>query len=148
MRRASTGRVSDEARMSRSATLTIFGSAPTRATVALRSVGIGRRFAQGLGGLALCWGAAAVAVVIPVAHFVLVPGLAIAGVVWAVIRLRERERLLWVHGTCPRCGREEDFVPAGSLSRQLTVDCPSCFNRLDVHLEERKLSRDAGRSAG
>jgi hypothetical protein len=131
--------------MSKAATLTVFGSPPTKATLALRSVGTGRRLARALGGLVLCWTATLVAVFIPVAHFVLVPGLAIAGVVWAVSRLRERERVLWIHGTCPRCGREEDFVPAGRSGRQLTVDCPSCFNRLDVHLEEE---RPGGTPAG
>jgi hypothetical protein len=119
-----------------SATLTIFGAAPTQATVVVRSVSAGRRLAQAVGSLAICWGAAVVAVFIPLAHFFLVPGLAIAGVVWAVLRLREPRQLVRVHGICPRCGRAEDFVPSGRLRRQPTAQCPSCFNRLVVHIEE------------
>jgi hypothetical protein len=112
-------------------TLTVFGAEPRPATLTLVSLDPGRRLARALGVLALCWGGALVAVFIPVAHFVLVPGLAIAGVVWAVLRMRERERLLRVHGTCPRCGRVEDFVPAGG-GRSLAVTCPGCFNSLGV----------------
>jgi uncharacterized protein involved in cysteine biosynthesis len=44
-----------------------------------------------LKGLALAWGAAAVSVFIPVAHFLLVPGFAVAGVVIFVKRMRDRE---------------------------------------------------------
>jgi hypothetical protein len=98
----------------------------------LEPLSAGRRLARVLGVLLACWAAAAVAVVIPVAHLVLVPGLAIAGLVWAVLRLRERERLLAVHGTCPRCVREQDFVVGGSPGRQPAVDCPACLNRLLV----------------
>jgi ribosomal protein S27E len=73
-----------------------------------------------------------VAVFVPVAHFVLVPVLVVAGVVLAAVRLRERERLVRVHGTCPRCGGEQEFVLGSSLGRQASVDCPGCLNRLVV----------------
>jgi len=114
------------------ATLTVFGAAPTRATLTLVPLSPGRRLARALGGLAACWGAAAVAVFIPVAHFLLVPALTIAGLVWAVLRYRERQRLVRVHGVCPRCGRAQDFIPGGTMAQQPAVDCPGCFNRLLV----------------
>ena len=112
--------------------LTIFGAAPTRATVTVLPLSIGRRLARALGALLACWAAAAVAVFIPVAHFILVPGLAIGGLVWAAVELRARERLVRVHGVCPRCGREQEFVAAGSSGRQPSVSCPGCLNRLLV----------------
>jgi hypothetical protein len=126
-----------------SATLTVFGAAPTRATVTLASLSVPRRLARGLAMLAICWGAAIVAVFIPVAHLILVPGLAVAGLVAAVLRAREDQQILRIHGACPRCGREEDFVPDGSLRRSLAVTCPGCFNRLSVKVEESH-----GRPAG
>jgi hypothetical protein len=112
--------------------LTVFGAPPAPATLGVEPLGVGRRLARGLGALAACWGAAAVAVFIPVAHLVLVPALAVAGVVLAALRLRERERLVRVHGTCPRCRREQAFVVSGSLGRRPSVDCPGCLNRLTV----------------
>jgi hypothetical protein len=112
--------------------LTVFGAPPTRATITVMPLGIGRRLARALGALLACWAAAAVAVFIPVAHFLLVPGLAIGGLVWAVIRLRARERLVRVHGVCPRCGHVQEFIAAGSTGGQPAVSCPGCLNRLLV----------------
>jgi hypothetical protein len=130
------------------ATLTVFGAAPTRATVTLVSLGVGRRLARGLAVLAICWGAAVAAVFIPVAHFVLVPGLAIVGLVGALFRAREGRQILRVHGTCPRCGRVEDFVPEVGLHRSLAVTCPRCFNHISVSIHERPTVTPGPRGGG
>jgi hypothetical protein len=116
----------------RAGLLTVFGATPTRATITVRPLGIGRRLARALGALLACWAAAAVSVFIPVAHFLLVPGLAIGGLAWAVVRLRARECLVRVHGGCPRCGRVQEFIAAGSTGGQPAVTCPGCLNRLLV----------------
>jgi hypothetical protein len=118
------------------ATLTIFGAAPTPATLTLVPLSLGWRLARALGVLAACWGAAVIAAFIPVAHFLLVPALAIAGPVWAVLRFREHRRLARAHGVCPRCGRVQDFTPGGTLARRPTVQCPGCFNRLLVTIAD------------
>jgi hypothetical protein len=55
------------------AALTIFGAAPTRATLTLIPHSLGWRLARALGVLAACWRAAAVSVFIPAAHFLLCP---------------------------------------------------------------------------
>jgi hypothetical protein len=94
------------------ATLTVFGAAPTRATVIVAPLSLGRRVTRALGAVAGCWGAAVIAVFVPVAHFLLVPALAVAGVIWAILRFREHEQVVRIHGTCPRCGRDDDFIPA------------------------------------
>lgn len=112
--------------------LTVFGAPPAPATLGIERLSAGRRLARAAVALAACWGAAAVAVFIPVAHLVLVPALAVAGVALAGLRLRERERLVRVHGICPRCRREQVFVVSGSLGGGPTVDCPGCLNRLVV----------------
>jgi hypothetical protein len=56
------------------ALLTVFGASPASATVTVMPLGIGHRLARALGALLTCWGAAVVAVFIPVAHFLVVPG--------------------------------------------------------------------------
>jgi hypothetical protein len=112
------------------ASLTAFGAPPTRATAVVVRQGPGRRAARALGALAAFWGGAAVAVFIPVAHFVLVPTLLVAGAVTAVLRLREDARLAAVRGVCPRCGTEQEFESGGRFRREQTLDCPRCHNHL------------------
>jgi hypothetical protein len=118
------------------ATLTIFGAAPTRATLTIIPLGLGWRLARALGVLVACWGAAAVSVLIPVAHFLLVPALTIAGPLWAVLRFRQHQRVVRVRGVCPRCQRVQDFTLGSTLGRHPAVHCPACFNRLMVTIED------------
>lgn len=119
----------------RGATLHVFGAAPTHATAAVEPLGLGGRLARSLGILVACWGAAIVSIFIPVAHFFLVPGFLVLGVVLAVARGRERERILRLHGICPRCRREREFIQSGRQGGTLWVSCPGCFNRLSVTIE-------------
>lgn len=124
----------------RHATLQVFGAVPTGATAALVPQNLGQRIARAFGGLIASWAAAIVSIFIPVAHFILVPGFLVLGVTWAVLRSRERERLLRLRGICPRCGREEDFGRGGRQGGQLWVTCPGCFNRLLVTIERPESS--------
>ncbi len=50
------------------------------------------------------WALAALSVLIPVAHFVLVPALLIAGPISAVARYRQRSGVIAGEGVCPSCG--------------------------------------------
>jgi hypothetical protein len=70
-----------------------------------------------------------------------VPGFLVVGVIWAVVRARERERLLQLRGLCPRCGRDEDFGRSGRQGGQLWVTCPGCHNRLLVTIEPSESPR-------
>src|SRR5262245_9384591 len=99
--------------VARSATLHVFGAAPTGATAEVESLSLSRRLVRAVAVLSACWGAAIISIFIPVAHFFLVPGFVVLGVVGAILRSRERDRLLRIQGTCPRCGREEEFVQGG-----------------------------------
>jgi hypothetical protein len=130
----------------RGATLEAFGAPVSRATARLVSQNQGQRFARALGALAACWAAAIVSVFFPVAHFFLVPGFIVLGVVLAVLRGRERERLLGVHGVCPRCHREQDFGRGDREGRQTWVTCPGCFTRLRVTMDPRQSARGAASS--
>jgi hypothetical protein len=49
------------------------------------------------------WGLAVVSVLVPVAHFVLVPALLIAGPIAAFMRWRQRSGVLGGEGMCPAC---------------------------------------------
>ena len=55
--------------------------------------------------LAALWGLALLSVVIPLAHFVLVPAFFIAGPIAAFRRLRQESGILGGEGACPACGR-------------------------------------------
>jgi hypothetical protein len=112
------------------ATLTAFGATPTPVTITMLAQTPASRFGRALGVLVACWCAAVVAVFIPVAHFVLVPGLAIVGVIWAARQLRTGVTVLEALGECPRCRRPQSFVSAGSSGDQLAFDCPACLTRL------------------
>jgi hypothetical protein len=118
----------------RHATLTAFGAMPTPVTITLVPQTSARRLGRALGGLVACWCAALAAAFIPVAHFVLVPGLAIVGVIWAVRQLRVRVMVLEALGACPRCRRQQSFVSSGSSGDQLAFDCPACLTRLHANL--------------
>jgi hypothetical protein len=118
-----------------SASLTAFGTPPTRARAVVVVQGTGRRAARALAGLGACWALALVSVFIPVAHFVLVPTFTVAGVVVAVLRLREDRRLVGVSGTCPRCGTEQEFEAGGRFEDDRTLDCPRCHQLLRLVAE-------------
>lgn len=124
----------------RAATLEAFGGPLTHATAVLVSQNPGQRLVRAIAILAGCWAAAIASVFIPVAHFLLVPGFAVLGVALAVFRGRERERLLGVHGVCPRCGRAQELGRGERQGDRTWVTCPACFTRLLVTIESRDLS--------
>ena len=121
--------------ITRDATLHVFGAAPTHAAAEIEALRPGRRLGRALAVLCACWGAAVVSIFIPVAHFFLVPGFAVLGVVGAILRGRERDRLVRLRGTCPRCGREQEFAQGGRQKGKRWVSCPACLNRLFVTIE-------------
>ncbi len=81
-------------------------------------------------GLAVAWGAAVVSIFIPVAHFLLVPGFALAGVFVFTKRIRMREVAESIHGTCPNCGHEQDFNPSGDWHLPMHLTCANCSRLL------------------
>jgi hypothetical protein len=112
------------------ASLTIFGAEPTPVTVTVARQGVARRVGRALLAVAVCWPLAAVAIFIPVAHFVLVPGLLAIGAAVAVLRLREGWTIVRIRGACPRCRRDQEFHPGGRFVSGRTFECPQCLNTL------------------
>lgn len=88
-------------------------------------------------GLASCWGAAVLAVFLPVLHFVLVPALVVAGPLVALSQLRQRLTVLDVAGTCPACATpiEEKLMSDSRLP--MALRCAHCRRALSVRLPER-----------
>lgn len=60
---------------------------------------------RGLRMLGILWLLALVAVLIPLAHFILVPALLLAGPIVGFMRYRDTEHNEQVTGDCPVCGK-------------------------------------------
>ena len=82
--------------------------------------------------LVALWAVAVACIFIPVAHFVLVPAFAMAGVVLAGFRLREGSSLMGAEGMCPRCQVQKTFPPSGRYADGGTVHCDGCGSLLEV----------------
>jgi hypothetical protein len=90
------------------------------------------RLRRAMKTLALFWCLAIVSVFVPVAHFVLVPGLLLAGPIAALVVARQRNAVLGGHGVCPACG-ESLVIGAGSDAWPLYEVCSHC--RAQVRIE-------------
>ena len=119
----------------RPASLTIFGASLSPAVVDVTTASPGQRFARAARSAAVLWAFAVGFVFVPGLHFVLVPTFLILGLVAGLRQLRATEVVAGVHGTCPRCGREQDFTAGNRLTPIWTLDCPVCHNTLTLTLE-------------
>lgn len=86
----------------------------------------GHRVRRAFAGLGLLWLLAAVAVFIPIAHLILVPGLFLGGIVLFIVRLRHRDRFEAFGTTCPVCGGPASFDLEESAELPLRLHCPAC----------------------
>jgi hypothetical protein len=84
---------------------------------------------------AVLWAFAAVSILVPVAHFVLVPGLIIAGPIAAFMRWRQHSGVLGGEGTCPAC-RKPMTIDAHADEWPLFEICEAC--RAAVRVEKRE----------
>lgn len=125
------------------AVLTAFGAAPRPATVIAVTLGPAQRMGRAARILGICWALAVAAVFLPVLHFLLVPGLLLAGPVLAGLGLRHGRRLVRVDGVCPRCGVRQSFEPGGAVRPRRTIDCSGCRTELTLTLAETTTPRSA-----
>jgi hypothetical protein len=105
--------------------------ARTVGEVRLQSWSPSGRWARAAKTLAVLWGLAIVSVLVPVAHFLLVPGLLVAGPIVAFRIAHERSMVLGGEGLCPACGK------VVSISRcadewPLTDMCQHCQGFLQI----------------
>lgn len=127
---------SDMATRSLEASLKGFGAAPTPAEVVVETLGVGDRLRRA--ALAVAAGAvlALIALPIPLVHFVLVPGALLLGLIFAGLRLKQREIIRSAQGSCPYCGTAQRLGLAGRVFRlPREVFCDRCRRPLDLALD-------------
>lgn len=79
--------------------------------------------------LAAFWGASILSALVPVAHFILVPGLFLIGPVMAWLEHKKELKIRKVVGTCPECVKEISFLNV-SGSWPVKQVCPLCSQQL------------------
>jgi hypothetical protein len=109
-----------------------YAEKPTDAIVRLARFDRPARTRRAMNAVAIFWGAALVSIFIPVAHFFLVPGFFIYGIVAARQRLRTEVAALSAEGTCPDCGFAQHFQLSGQWSPPVETSCRQCSRRLVI----------------
>ena len=122
-------------------TLTGYGDRAGPALVESVSHDTASRLWRGLTGLAALWGAALLAVFIPLAHFILVPTLVVIGLYVFWRRWRTRESVRRASGTCPDCGTEQELEIGGSWQPPHRVTCGNCQRSLVLRVENEERTR-------
>ncbi|HEY6155806.1 MAG TPA: hypothetical protein VIV88_00050 [Gemmatimonadales bacterium] len=107
---------------------------PTPGTVTIRHFNRDERVRRALAGLGKWWGVAVVSVLIPVAHFVLVPSFLAYGVWHCFQRLGTVELVIEARGTCPDCGAEQALDLAPRWRAPQPVTCRQCHRGLQLVL--------------
>jgi len=115
-------------------TLHLFGFPDVPARVTVERHDSGERTRRALKALGACWGLALVSVIVPIAHFLLVPGFFVLGIVLALQRGREGASVRAVEGHCPRCNAERTFIASGALRSEMKAQCPVCRNELTLSI--------------
>ena len=110
--------------------LTGYGDTTTSGEATVLHFDRAERIARAGKGLGMAWGAALVSVFIPVAHFLLVPGFFLAGLVVFVKRMRRRVVVDTVRGACPDCKHEQAFDLSSDLRLPMHLTCANCSRLL------------------
>jgi hypothetical protein len=75
------------------------------------------------------WGAAVVSILIPVLHFVLVPGFFIIGPIMANVKRNQQIEIENARFPCPECKKELEFKKI-SGNWPIRQTCPNCSSQL------------------
>ena len=97
-----------------------FGASPTRAQLVVDNLTTGQRLRRAGVALAAGGALALVALPIPLVHFVLVPGALLLGLIFAALRLNQRQVIRSAEGACPYCGTQ-------MYAEQAHNRCPKCL---------------------
>jgi len=110
-----------------------FGATPTRAQVVVENLTTGQRVRRAGVALAAGGALAVIALPIPLVHFVLVPGALLLGLIFAAMRLGQRQVIRSAEGACPYCGAHQRLGLAGRVFRlPREVFCEKCRRPLDL----------------
>jgi len=86
------------------------------------------------------WAIAALCILIPIAHFILVPGFLIGGIVAASRRWNTKEEGIEATGSCPACHNGICIKLDKNAELPQWKDCPECSDPLELQAtsENRK----------
>jgi hypothetical protein len=116
--------------------LYIFGMPRGEGTARVRTRDPAERAARAVRAAGICILLAAISILLPIAHFVLVPAFLIAAPVVAVRRLRERASIVALTGTCPRCAETRMFEVKGPFGKDVHTSCATCSFAIEVERDE------------
>jgi hypothetical protein len=113
-----------------------FGYPPTHAQVVVETLTLRGRLLRAAGVVGAGLALAAVALPIPLVHFVLVPTAILLGLTLGAIRLAQAEIFARAEGDCPYCGTHQRLGLAGKVFRlPRRVFCRNCQRELDLERE-------------
>ena len=115
-----------------SVSLALIGEQSTTGKATLIDRPIVSRVGRGAIVLLGLWFVAGLCIFIPLAHFVLVPSFAIAGIAMFVVRVLDDTSLVQAEGVCPRCHVQRTFEGAGRYRPGRTVHCAGCGSQIAV----------------
>jgi chromate transport protein ChrA len=94
---------------------------------------VSQRLRRAAVALGLAAALALVALPIPLVHFVLVPAALLLGLIFAALRLNQREIIRSAEGSCPYCSTHQRLGLAGRVFRlPREVFCSRCGRPLDL----------------
>ena len=114
--------------------LTGYHGVPTHGSVTIQAFDREQRWRRALAGLGKWWGVALLSVLIPVAHFLLVPSFFVYGLWQFFQRLGTAEVAAAARGTCPDCGAEQVLELAPRWRAPQPVTCRHCGRGLRLTL--------------
>ncbi len=98
---------------------------PVRTELKVDSIAAGQRLGRGLVRLLICWALAVACILVPLLHFVLVPGFVLLGPVLAWKASAATVSVSSTEVTCPRCSTLTPVEP-GTTGWPARLWCASC----------------------
>lgn len=102
------------------------------ATVTLREYDSRERLFRASKAAGICWAITLLGVLIPLAHFFIVPGGTVLGIYLFVTRYRARVVPENCRGKCPDCQMEQDFDVGPQWALPATISCEGCHRSLTL----------------
>jgi len=112
--------------------ITGYSKTPNETVVVVDDIPNATRLRRAWTGFALLFAGAAVSILIPVAHFLLVPGFLIAAFVTLFQRLGQTTVVRSARGTCPDCQIEQDLDLHGRWRLPTGTACRNCKRPLSL----------------
>jgi len=85
-----------------------------------------------LKSLAVFWAIATLCILIPIAHFILVPGFFLGGIIVASRRWKTEQEGIDAAGPCPACNNEICIKLDKNAELPQWKDCPECGDSLEL----------------